>query len=111
MNPQVPATTLTDLLALSRDSPNRFSAASWGIGSVWHLAFEMLLVPSGVTMVHSPYNSTPPALLDVVAGRVDVLFLSIASGQEAFAAGQLRAIAIASRGRSALMPELSTIAE
>jgi tripartite-type tricarboxylate transporter receptor subunit TctC len=111
VNPQVPATTLTGLFALGRTSPNRFSYASWGIGSVGHLAFEMLLAPSGVAMVHSPYNSTPPALLDVVAGRVDMLFLSMASGREAFAAGQLRPIAITSRARSALMPDLPTIAE
>ena len=111
VNPGVPAATLAELFALARSSPNRFSYASWGIGSVGHLGFEMLLAPGGVTMVHRPYNSTPPALLDVLAGRVDMLFLSIASGREAFAAGQLRPLAITSRARSALMPELPTIAE
>jgi tripartite-type tricarboxylate transporter receptor subunit TctC len=111
VNPANPAKSLADLLAEAKGNPNKLSYASWGNGSVSHLATEMLSVPAGVKMVHVPYKGVSPALMDVISGRVDCLFISIASAGDNFKVGKLRPLAISSKARSPLMPDVPTIAE
>jgi tripartite-type tricarboxylate transporter receptor subunit TctC len=110
-NPSIPATSLEQLLALARSKTGGLSYASWGNGSVSHLASAMLMTPVGIKMVHVPFKGVNPALLEVMAGRVDTLFISIASAGDNFSSGKVRPIAISSKTRSPLLPNLPTIAE
>ncbi|GGG17895.1 MFS transporter [Caldovatus sediminis] len=106
-----PLRGLRDLVARARAEPGRLTFASAGIGSFAHLSAELFKWRAGVDLVHVPYRGTAPAATDLIAGRVDTMFENYPSVQAYLAAGEMRALAIAARRRSALLPEVPTAAE
>jgi tripartite-type tricarboxylate transporter receptor subunit TctC len=104
-------TTLGELLALARAQPGRLSYASAGNASSGHLAMEMLKQRAGVSLVHVPYRGGAPALNDLLAGQVDVMFLNQDAVLPHLRDGRLQALAISSSVRHPLLPEVPTVAE
>ena len=111
VHPSLPLKSVSDLLALARKNPGRLDCASAGRGSSTHMAFELFRTLSGVTITHVPYKGTAPALVDVMAGQVHMLFGNILSTLSHVNSGRLRALAVTTARRSGALPELPTIAE
>jgi tripartite-type tricarboxylate transporter receptor subunit TctC len=111
VNPSVPAKTVPEFIAYAKANPGRINMASVGIGSQPHLAGELFSMMAGVKMVHVPYRGASPALADLLAGQVDVYFLTTATAIEHIKAGKLRALAVTSATRSEALPEVPTVAE
>ncbi len=109
--PAVPARTVRELVALAKSKPGQLNYASTGSGSLPHLAMELFKSMAGVGIVHVPYRGIGPALVDLLSGQVQVMFLGMVSSQAQAKAGKLRAIAITGAKRSPLMPDLATVAE
>jgi tripartite-type tricarboxylate transporter receptor subunit TctC len=109
VNTSIPVTNVKELVALAKAKPLNY--ASGGAGSAPHLAMELLKQMAQVDMNHIVYKGTAPALTDVIAGHVPVLFGSTASVLPAGKAGRVRILAITGRERSKSMPEIPTVAE
>ncbi len=110
-HPSVPAKSVGELIALGRSKPGSLAAASAGNGTVLHLAAELFQAETGVRLTHVPYKGTGPALVDLTAGRVQLMFDNIESAWPHVKAGRLRAIAITSRERFSLAPDIPTLRE
>ncbi len=111
VNPTVPAKTVKELTALAARKSGNLSYGSSGTGSVSSLAAELLKAMTKTDLVHVPYKGTAPALTDVVAGQIDMMFADLAVIQPHAAAGKLRVIAVTGAKRLASVPALPTIAE
>jgi len=110
-NPKVPVKTVQDLVELARAKPGRVSYASYGTGSTAHMSAELFKMMAGVDLLHVPYRGAGPAINDLVAGQVDVIFADMAAILPFIRAGQARAIAFGSSHRFAGLPDVPTIAE
>ena len=110
-HPNVPVKTVRDLIALAKAKPGQLNFASAGIGTPPHLAGELFKSMAGVDMVHVPYKGGGPALTDLLAGQVGIYFSGISSALPFVKEGKLHGIAMTSAKRSAVMPEMPTIAE
>ncbi len=111
VNPEAPYRTLKDLADAARATPGRINYASGGSGVTNHLAMEMLKSALGVDLTHVPYKGGPPAVSDLVAGHVTVMFETGPAVVPHVKAGRLRAIAAGGATRSATLPQLPTIIE
>ena len=111
VNESSPAKSLKDLLALAAQKPGTLSFASPGAGSQAHLAGELMALNSKVQLLHVPYKGTTPALNDLLGGQVTMMFAQMSSALPYIKAGKLRAIGVASLQRSAVLPDVPTIAE
>lgn len=111
VNLSVPAASIKELIALAKSRPGQLNFASSGVGSSSHLAGELFLSMAGISLVHVPYKGSGPALSGLLAGEVQVAFFSIPSTLPHVKTGKLRALAVGSRARSQLLPDLPTIAE
>lgn len=111
VNPGVGATTLEQLLVLARSRPGALNIASQGTGTVSHLEAVMLQQMAGVQMVHIPYKGSAPAVLDLLAGRVEVMFDSVASTLPHIRAGKLRPIGVPTLQRVSILPDIPTLDE
>jgi len=111
VNNDVPAKSVADLIAVVKKQPGVLNIGSQGSGTVSHLEAELLKSTAGIDMTHVPYRGSAPALLDLMGGRVQVMFDSIASALPHIRAGKLRAIAVATDTRSPLLPDIPTVAE
>ena len=111
VNPEVPARSVKELLALARVRPGQLAYGSSGIGSTSHLAGEMLAALGAVSLNHVPYKSASAAYPDVFGGRVPLIFDSVLSMTPYLKAGKLRALAVTTPRRVATMPEVPTMAE
>ena len=111
LHPSVPARSVKELIALAREKPGQLNYASSGPGAPLHLAAELFKQRAGVDIVHVPYKGGGPAAAAVLGGEAQILFGSVASTMPQVKAGKLRALATTGGKRSALMPELPTIAE
>jgi tripartite-type tricarboxylate transporter receptor subunit TctC len=111
VNPQVPASSVAELIALAKNNPGRLNYASSGAGAAAHLAAELFKTMAGVDLVHVPYKGAQPALTDVIAGRVQVMFATSASVIPFIKAGKLRGLAVTSARRSPSVPDLPTVSE
>jgi tripartite-type tricarboxylate transporter receptor subunit TctC len=100
-----------ELVAVARAKPKGISFASTGVGSNFHLAGELLKLTAKVDMLHVAYRGSPQAVLDLVAGRVDTMFVHIPTVKGYVEAGRLRALATTGTARNALLPNVPTIAE
>lgn len=109
VNPAVPAKSVAELVALAKQKT--LSYASGGNGSPSHLSSAYFLSTAGVDMTHIPYKGTGQSVIDVVAGQVDVIFAVVTGVLPQVKGGKLRALAISSMKRSALAPDVPTIAE
>lgn len=103
--------SLKELLADAKSKPGRLPYASNGIGSMGHVGTAMLAQSAGVEMIHVPYQGFPPAISDLVTGRVVMVMADLAPVRGQIQAGTLRAMAVASQQRSRFMPEVPTLAE
>ena len=111
VNPDVRARSLKELLALARQSPGGLTVASQGTGTVSHLEAVMLEQMAGVQLVHVPYKGSAPAVIDLLGGRVQVMFDSVASTLPHIRADKLRPIGVPSPQRVAVLPEVPTLDE
>jgi tripartite-type tricarboxylate transporter receptor subunit TctC len=111
VHPDFPAKNFKEFLAYVRANPGKVNYASPGNGSPHHLAMEMFKHRTQTFLVHIPYRGAAPAMQDVMAGQVPVMFLDLASGLTNIQAGKLRAIAYGGKERSALLPGVPTLVE
>jgi len=108
---QVPAKTLPEFVAMAKAKPGMVSYGSSGEGSAVHLAMETFSTMAGIRMIHVPYKGINPALMDVLSGQVQALFLSLQGAGGNIQTGKLRPLAITSLKRSQLVPDVPTMAE
>ncbi len=111
VHPSVPARNVKELVALAKARPGKLNYAAGSAGSSSHIEMEMFKMQSGVFMVHIPYRGTGPALIDQISGVIDVAFSTTIAAQTHVQSGRLRAIAISTKKRSPLFPDLPTVAE
>ncbi len=111
INPSVAAADMPAFIALARAHPGQLSYASAGIGSVSHLLGEQFRLATGTDLVHVPYRGVGPALTDVVAGQVEVMYDNLPTSLPMVADGRLRALAVSGATRSAFLPDIPTFAE
>jgi tripartite-type tricarboxylate transporter receptor subunit TctC len=109
--PQLAVRNVPDLIALAKSKPGQLHFASSGVAAATHLAGELFNAMAGVTIVHVAYKGAPPALVDLMGGRVDVMFASPPSALPLVRNGRLRAIATTGSKRAFYLPELPTVAE
>jgi tripartite-type tricarboxylate transporter receptor subunit TctC len=109
--PSFAGNSVRDLVALAKAKPGELTFASPGAGSAPHLSAEMFQHAAGIRMVHVPYKGIPPAVTDVVGGRVTMLFTTTISAAPHIKSGRLRAVAITSAKRQASMPDVPTVGE
>jgi tripartite-type tricarboxylate transporter receptor subunit TctC len=110
-NPSVPVHSVTDLIALARKEPGALNYGTYGVGSTGHLNMEMFEATAGVKLVAIHYKGATPALTDVIAGHIQLMFISIGSAVQPWKAGQINLLAIGSKERLAQLPDVPTIAE
>ncbi|MFJ1298520.1 Bug family tripartite tricarboxylate transporter substrate binding protein [Pseudomonadota bacterium AL_CKDN230030165-1A_HGKHYDSX7] len=110
-SPTFPAKTFTEFVELVRKDPGKYSYASSGNGTTGHLGMEMLKQRAKLDLMHVPYNGGSAAINDVLAGRVDVLFVNQDTALPHVRAGKLRALAIGSAQRNPTYPDTPTVAE
>jgi tripartite-type tricarboxylate transporter receptor subunit TctC len=103
--------TVKDLIAYAKANPGKINMASSGSGTSIHMAGELFKSMTKTYMVHLPYKGSPPALTDLIAGNTDIMFDNLPSSINFIRAGKLKALAVTSAKRSALFPDLPTIAE
>ena len=111
VNPGVPARTIDEFTAFARANPGKLNYASNGNGSAAQLAAAMYESMAGVKMVHVPYKGIAPAMTDLMSGEVQLMFGTIVALVPHIQSGKLRALAVTSTKRSALLPEVPTLAE
>ena len=112
VNPAVPAKSMQELVEYAKSRPGKLTYGSFGTGSIAHLAGAMLqsLVP-GLDIVHVPYKGAPPAIADLMGGQIDMVFLTVSSATPLMQSGKVRGLAVTTRQRSPLLPNLPAIAE
>lgn len=111
INADVPANNLKEFLALAKSQPGKLNYASVGNGSASHLSMEMLKRAAAIEITHVPFNGGPPAVQAVAAGDVQAIFTAPSNVIGQIKAGKLKAIGVTSLKRSALLPDIATIAE
>ncbi|MFO1310444.1 MAG: tripartite tricarboxylate transporter substrate binding protein [Burkholderiales bacterium] len=111
VNPEVPVQNVKELIAYAKSKPGGIAWASAGNGSTSHLALELFKVETGVPATHVPYKGTPPALNDLIGGRVQAMFDGVVTSLPQIKAGKVKPLAVASNTRSPLLPEVPTMAE
>lgn len=111
VNPKVPAHSLKELIALCKAQPGKINFASSGYGAAAHLAGELFKTDAKVDIVHVPYKGAAPALQDVIAGSDQMMFATAASVIGHIKAGQVRALAVTTLKRTAILPDLPTMDE
>jgi len=111
VNPELPVRSVRELVALAQERPGKLDFASGSTGSTGHLAGELFKQMTGTYMVHIPYKGAPPAVADLLAGRVHLMFDNLASALPNVKAGRLRALAVTTLKRSNALPDLPTLDE
>jgi tripartite-type tricarboxylate transporter receptor subunit TctC len=111
VNPSFPAKTVPEFIAHAKAHPGEINMASAGSGTVSHVAGELFKMMTGIDIVHVPYRSGPPALSDLIAGRIQVMFDSLPSSLEHIKAGTLRALAVNTTTRLQALPDIPTVSE
>ncbi len=111
VNPAVPARTVAEFIAYAKSNPRKVALASPGNGTAIHLSGELFMAMTGVQLVHVPYRGGAPALNDLIAGHVQVMFDSLPSSLGHIRSGALRALAVTTTTRSEALPETPTVAD
>ena len=111
VNPSLPVHSLAELIALARANPGKLNFASSGHGLAAHLAGELFKAATAVDLVHVPYKGAAPALQDVIAGHVQMMFATASSVMSHIREGSVRPLAVTTLRRSAVAPDLPTLDE
>ena len=111
INPSLPVRSVKELVALAKARPGELSYASSGNGSTGHFAAELFNQKTGLKMLHVPYKGNAQAIVDIIAGQVMMMYDQVSTSAPLVKAGKLRALAVTSRSRSNLFPDLPTISE
>src|ERR1700722_2306600 len=110
-HPSLPAKTIPELIALAKASPGKITMASAGIGSIGHLAGELLKTMAGIDLVHVPYRGAAPALTDLLGGQGQTSITGLAGSLAQVRSGKLRALAVTAATRSAILPDVPSVGE
>jgi tripartite-type tricarboxylate transporter receptor subunit TctC len=110
-HPSVPAKTVPEFIAYAKANPGKINMASSGTGTYQHVTGELFKAMTGVNLVHVPYRGAGPALTDLLGGQVQVFFDTLPSSIEHIRAGRLRAIAVTSAKRVAVLPDIPAVGE
>jgi tripartite-type tricarboxylate transporter receptor subunit TctC len=111
VNPSLPVKTVTEFIAYAKANPGKINMASAGSGSSQHMAGELFKMMAGVDMVHVPYRGAAPALTDLLAGQVQIMFDNMTSSVEHVRAGKLRGLAVTTAARSEALPDLPIVGD
>jgi len=111
VNPALPVGTVGELIAYAKANPGKLNFASSGNGTSIHLSGELFKVMAGVDMTHVPYKGSAPAVQDLIAGQVQLMFDNLPPSLPQIKAGKLRALAVTSATRAAALPDVPTMAE
>jgi tripartite-type tricarboxylate transporter receptor subunit TctC len=111
VHPSVPANTVPEFIAYAKANPHKINMASAGNGSVQHVAGELFKMMTGVDMVHVPYKGAGTALVDLLGGQMQVMFDTTPGSINHIRSGQLRALAVTTKSRIDVLPDLPPIAE
>jgi tripartite-type tricarboxylate transporter receptor subunit TctC len=111
LHPSVPAKTIPEFIAYAKANSKKISYASAGTGTSLHMAGELFKMMTGIDMVHVPYRGTAPALTDLLAGQVQVMFDNITTSIPHIRAGKLTPLAVTTATRSPMLPDLPTVSD
>ncbi|QDW39771.1 tripartite tricarboxylate transporter substrate binding protein [Bradyrhizobium sp. KBS0727] len=111
VNPALPIHSIPELIAYAKANPGKLNMASSGNGSTIHMSGELFKMLTGINMVHVPYRGGAPALTDLIAGQVQVMFDNIPTCAEHVKSGKLRGLAVTSTTRSEVLPDLPVVAD
>ena len=111
VHPSVPVTNVKELIAFAKAKPGVLSYGSSGTGGIQHLATEAFRTMANIDIVHVPYKGTGPAMIDLMAGQIQMSMLSIVATLPHVRSGKLKGLAVSSSSRSDAAPEIPTIAE
>jgi tripartite-type tricarboxylate transporter receptor subunit TctC len=111
VNPRFPAKTVAEFIAYAKANPGKINMASSGNGTSVHLSGELFMAMTGVKMTHVPYRGAGPALTDLIAGTVDVMFDNLPSSIEFIRSGKLRALAVTTEARNPALPDVPVVAD
>jgi tripartite-type tricarboxylate transporter receptor subunit TctC len=111
VHPDVPAKTVAEFIAYAKANPGKINMASSGNGTSVHLSGEMFKAMTGVEMQHVPYRGSAPAMTDLIAGQVQVIFDNMPSVLQHIRAGKVRALAVTTAARSSELPDVPTVAD
>jgi tripartite-type tricarboxylate transporter receptor subunit TctC len=111
VHPSIPVRTIPELIAYAKASPNKLIMGSAGRGSPGHVSGALLQMKTGIRMQHVPYRGAAPAVAGLLGGQIHVLVDNMATALDHIKSGKVRALAVTTRARSALLPDLPTIGE
>ena len=111
VHPKVPANTIQEFIAYAKANPDKLNYASQGSGTTSHLTAELFKSMAGVRITHIPYKGTAPALTDLLAGQVDMMFDNLGVSLQHVRSGKLKALALGSLKRIPALPNVPTVAE
>src|SRR5262245_61641899 len=111
INPSVPAKTIPEFIAYAKSNPGKLNMASSGVAGASHISGELFKMMTGISMVNVPYAGGPPALTDLLAGQVQVLFDNLSSSIEHIRAGKLRALGVTTATRSEALPDVPPVSD
>ena len=111
LNPSVPAPTVPDFIAYAKANPGKINVASAGNGTPSHMALELLKMSTGLDLVHVPYRGAAPALTDLIAGQVELLFDNLPTSLEHIRAGRVRPLAVTTAARATALPDVPAVSE
>src|SRR5690349_12578544 len=111
VNPALPVKSVQELIVYGKANPGKLNFASSGNGTSIHLSGELFKTMTGIQMTHVPYKGSSPALTDLIAGQVQLMFDNLPSSLQFIKAGKLRALAVTSLERSSALPDVPTLAE
>ena len=110
-HPSLTVNTVAELIDFAKKKPGKLNFAIGGVGSSLHLAGDMFKLKSGANIANIPYRGTAPAIQDVLAGQVELMFANIGNAQQYIATGKLKALGVTSAKRLGAFPDVATIAE
>jgi tripartite-type tricarboxylate transporter receptor subunit TctC len=111
VHPSFPAKSVPELIAYAKSNPGKINMASGGVGSATHVYGELFKMMTGVDMLHVPYRGGAPAMTDLLAGQVQVMFEPLATSIEHIRSDKLRALAVTSATRSDVLPDIPTVSD